>query len=146
MSSCHAAPGDYVPGPYQVSFSAGQPSATLSIQTENDNIAELTEYFKVMIVSTSKPDLVNIGDPDTSYVTIVDNDCEFVLNKPLTCSLTLISPLIIPFSAITCSKAPRNATVTEGEVANLTIVCSGSYDFEFTLDLDTMDGSAVGEC
>ena len=47
---------------------------------------------------------------------------------------------------ITCSKAPRNATVTEGELANLTIVCSGSYDFDFTLDLDTMDGSAVGEC
>ena len=79
MSSCHAAPGDYVPGPYQVSFSAGQRSATLSIQTENDDIAELSEYFKVMIVSTSEPDRVDIGDPDTSYVAIEDNDCEFVL-------------------------------------------------------------------
>ena len=88
---CHAAPGDYVPGPYQVSFSAGQPSATLSIQTENDNIAELSEYFKVMIVSISKPDLVVIGDPDTSYVTIEDNDGEFVLDNALTCSSPSIS-------------------------------------------------------
>ena len=97
MSSCHAAPGDYVPGPYQVSFSAGQPSATLSIQTENDDIEELTEYFKVMIVSTSEPDQVDIGDPDTSYVTIVDNDGEFVLNKPLKCSLPFVSLLDISF-------------------------------------------------
>ena len=88
---CHAASGDYVPGPYQVSFSAGQPSATLSIQTENDNIAELSEYFKVMIVSTSKPDLVVVGDPDTSYVTIEDNDGEFVLDNALTCSSPSIS-------------------------------------------------------
>ena len=91
MSSCHAAPGDYVPGPYQVSFSAGQPSATLSIQTENDDIAEMSEYFKVMIVSTSEPDRVDIGDPDTSYVTIEDNDGEFVLDKALTCSFPYIT-------------------------------------------------------
>ena len=97
MSSCHAAPGDYVPGPYQVSFSAGQPSATLSIQTENDDIAELSEYFKVMIVSTSEPDRVAIGDPDTSYVTIEDNDGEFVLDKALTCSSPLTSLLCNSF-------------------------------------------------
>ena len=53
---------------------------------------------------------------------------------------------IIPSLVITCSKAPENATVTEGEIANLTIVCSGGYQFDFTLFLDTMDGSAVGEC
>ena len=93
MSYCHAAPGDYVPGPYQVSFSAGQPSATVSIRTENDNIAELSEYFEVMIVSTSKPDRVDIGDPDTSYVTVVDNDGEFVSNKALACSKPFISLL-----------------------------------------------------
>ena len=48
-------------------------------------------------------------------------------------------------SVITCSKAPENATVTEGGVARLTVVCSGQYEFDFTLFLDTMDGSAVGE-
>ena len=48
--------------------------------------------------------------------------------------------------AITCSKAPENATVTEGGVAGLSVVCSGEYEFDFTLFLDTMDGSAVGEC
>ena len=44
-----------------------------------------------------------------------------------------------------CSKAPRNATVTEGGVAVLTVECSGEYDFDFTLSLNNMDGSAVGE-
>ena len=47
---------------------------------------------------------------------------------------------------IECSKAPQNATVTEGEVANLTIECSGEYEFDFTLELNNMDDSAVGEC
>ena len=45
-----------------------------------------------------------------------------------------------------CSKAPQNATVTEGEVASLTVECSGDYEFDFTLTLNSMDGSAVGEC
>ena len=52
----------------------------------------------------------------------------------------------LPFVVITCSKAPENATVTEGEVASLTVVCSGDYEFNFTLALTHMDGSAVGEC
>ena len=125
----------------------GQPSATLSIQTENDDISELSEYFKVMIVSISEPDRVVIGDPDTSYVTIEDNDGEFVLNNALTCSSPFditIELFLLP--VITCSKAPENDTVTEGGVAGLTVECSGPYDFDFTLFLDTMDGSAVGEC
>ena len=36
--------------------------------------------------------------------------------------------------------------MTEGGVAGLTVECSGQYEFDFTLFLDTMDGSAVGEC
>ena len=51
----------------------------------------------MMIVSTSEPDLVDIGDLDTSYVTIVDNDGEFVLNKPHTCSKPSISLLDYSF-------------------------------------------------
>ena len=110
---CHAAPGDYVPELYQVSFSAGQPSATLSIQTENDNIAELSENFKVMIVSTSKPDLVAIGDPDTTYVTIEDNDGEFVMNTPLTCSSTFDTVLLLNYSYFQSLLAVKHQTMQQ---------------------------------
>ena len=48
------------------------------------------------------------------------------------------------FVVIVCSKA-QNVIVTEGEVGVLTVVCSGEYEFDFTLFLNTMDGSAIGE-
>ena len=50
------------------------------------------------------------------------------------------------YLVITCSKTSGNTTITEGDVAGLTVECSGGYQFDFTLFLDTMDGSAVGEC
>ena len=62
-------------GPYTVTFLAGEKTAILMVTTEDDSIAELTEIFKVMITSTSEPSIV-IADPDTSYVTILDNDGE----------------------------------------------------------------------
>ena len=74
--SLYTAPGDYVGGPYSVSFTAGQASSTLSVSTLDDSIAELEEHFKVMITGSSRPSKVQIGDPDTCYVTIEDNDGE----------------------------------------------------------------------
>ena len=73
------APGDYTSGRYSLSFSAGQTSDMLSVQTLDDTIAELEEFFKVMITGSDRPDKVVIGDPDTCFVTIQDNDGEFVL-------------------------------------------------------------------
>ena len=46
---------------------------------------------------------------------------------------------------INCSKASRSANVNEGSRAQITVNCSGQYEFDFTLFLDTTDGSAVGE-
>ena len=63
-------------GPYTVMFRPGQRTAILMVTTVNDSIAELAESFKVRITSTSTPDKIIVGDPDTSYVTIVDNDGE----------------------------------------------------------------------
>ena len=72
-------PGDYEVGPYTVTFTAGQASATLPVPTENDSIAELSEYFQVMITSTSTG-MVIVGDPDTSFVTIEDDDGEMCMH------------------------------------------------------------------
>ena len=57
-----------------VTFTVGLDSATVMVPTVDDSTLELTEYFKVMITSTDRPDKVQPGDPDTSYITILDND------------------------------------------------------------------------
>ena len=79
LCSICTAPGDYTSGGYSLSFTAGQTSSILSVSTLDDTIAELEEYFKVMITRSSRPDKVIIGDPKTCFVTIQDNDGEFVL-------------------------------------------------------------------
>ena len=65
---------DYTPGPYTVSFGAGQQNATLMVSTLDDNTTELSEYFKVVINSTSQPSVVEIGSSNITIVTIEDND------------------------------------------------------------------------
>ena len=67
------ADSDYTPGPYNVSFTSGQASATLFVSTTNDVAVEPSQYFKVMISSVDKPNIVGIGTPNTSFVTIEDN-------------------------------------------------------------------------
>ena len=59
-----------------MTFKPGQRTATLMVATVMDSVAELNESFAVRITSTSTPDVIVVGDPDTSYVTIVDNDSE----------------------------------------------------------------------
>ena len=57
-----------------MTFVAGQASAILMVSTTDDNITEMPEYFKLMIVSISMPSVVKPGDPNTSYITIQDNE------------------------------------------------------------------------
>ena len=57
-----------------MTFTAGQMSATLMVSTTDDNTTELSEYFKVMIISTDQPSVVEIGPYDMALVTIEDND------------------------------------------------------------------------
>ena len=43
---------------------------------------------------------------------------------------------------------PQNYTVTEGDLVNITLVAMsppGGYEFDFTVTLQAMKGSAVGE-
>ena len=65
---------DYTPGPYTVSFTAGQLYATLMVSTTDDNTTELSEYFKVVIASTDQQGLVVISSPNVSVITIEDNE------------------------------------------------------------------------
>ena len=75
FSPSHSTAGDdYTPGPYYVTFNAGQTSAILMVPTMDDDTTELSEYFKVLIISTDQPSAVEIGSPSVSFVTIEDND------------------------------------------------------------------------
>ena len=65
---------DYTAGPYTVTFTAGQMNATLMVPTMDDNITELSEYFRVAIISTDQPSAVEIAAPNTTFITIEDND------------------------------------------------------------------------
>ena len=57
-----------------MSFTAGQMYATLMVPTLDDNTTELSEYFKVLITSADQPSVVEIGSPNTSLISIQDND------------------------------------------------------------------------
>ena len=57
-----------------MTFNAGQPSAILTVSSIDDNTAELLEYLTLMITSVDRPDVVEIGSPNTSVITIEDND------------------------------------------------------------------------
>ena len=46
----------------------------LFINTSSDDVAELTEQFKVMIEVPDSVTMVMAGDPDTAVVTITDDD------------------------------------------------------------------------
>ena len=77
LCSICTAPGDYASGGYSLSFSAGQTSGMLSVQTSDDTIAECDEFFKVMITGSDQQK-VKIGGQDTRFATIVDNDGEII--------------------------------------------------------------------
>ena len=52
-------------------------------------------------------------------------------------------------AAIQVRFAPQNYTVTEGGTVNITLQVvppSDGYDFNFTVTLQYMSGSAIGEC
>ncbi len=72
--SLSTAGNDFATGPYTVTFTAGQMSTTLMVSTMDDSTTELSEYFRVMIISTDQPSAVEIGLSHVSSITIEDND------------------------------------------------------------------------
>ena len=144
----YTAPGDYMSGPYTVTFLAGERTAILMVTTEDDSIAELTEIFKVMITSTSEPSIV-VGDPDTSYVTILDNDGEYFIRIFEDYFMKVMiwfvhNSILFPNHAeLTCSFSQATHSVTEGDSVSITIMTSSAeFTFPFTVTLSYMDGSA----
>ena len=72
----YTAPNDYTPGGYSLFFSGSQKSAILSVDTVAYPIAECDKSFQAKITNSSRPEKVNIVDPDTCDVVIEDSDGE----------------------------------------------------------------------
>lgn len=60
-----------------MTFTPGQQYAYLTVSPVDDDTAELIEYFTLMIISVDRPEVVAIGSPNTSVITIADNDGVF---------------------------------------------------------------------
>jgi len=67
---------DYDSGPYNVTFPTGVTTVPFNVSINNDNIYEGDENFTVTIDSSSLPDGVTRGDPGSTTVTIVNDDCK----------------------------------------------------------------------
>ena len=65
---------DYTPGPYTVTFTAGQLYATLMVSTMDDNTTELSENFVVVFTSTDRSSVVEIVSPNMASITIEDDE------------------------------------------------------------------------
>ena len=71
---------DYDSRPYNVTFPAGQTTATFDVPINDDNILEGNENFMLTINSSSLLTDVTRGDPGQATVTIMDNDRKLLLS------------------------------------------------------------------
>ena len=69
---------DYNAGLYTVTIGAGEYGVTFSISITDDNIYEDSEIFNLTIYESSLPNGITSGVPNTTIVTILDNDCKWL--------------------------------------------------------------------
>ena len=67
---------DYDSGPYTVTFTAGQTSASFDVAINDDSLFENNERFRLAINQSSLPSQVTTGNPGQATVTVSDNDGE----------------------------------------------------------------------
>ena len=65
---------DYDSGPYSVTFTAGDTTASVNVSINDDNILENVEDFMVTIMTGPLPVGVTRGNPGSATVNILDND------------------------------------------------------------------------
>jgi len=88
---------DYNSGPYSVTFTAGQTSASFDVAINDDNILELSEDFTVTITTGTLPDGVTRDGDGQAIVVIMDDEGVHLLES---LRVMLIS---VHFIYITCS-------------------------------------------
>ena len=118
-----AAGQDYTGGSYTATFLAGQTTASVSIPITNDTTAEPTEDFSAVLTipATAASQGITKGAADTATISILDEDTvEVVFN-------------------------PTQYTVNEGDgVVTLTLNADKNASFDYTVQVETQDGTATG--
>ena len=115
---------DYTGGSYNVTFLAGQTTASVSIPITNDTTAELTEDFSAVLTipATAASQGITKGATDTATIDITDDD-----------------PVEVVFN-------PTQYTVNESDsVVTLTLNADKPASFDYTLEVETQDGTATGK-
>ena len=118
---------DYTGGSYTATFLAGQTTTSVSIPITDDTTAELTEDFSAVLTipATAASHGITKGAADTATIDITDDD-----------------PVEVVFN-------PTQYTVNEGDgVVTLTLNADKPASFEYTVEVETQDGTANGnwEC
>ena len=128
-TQCHiftfvaAAGEDYTGGSYTATFHAGATTASVSIPITDDTIAELTENFSAVlnISAAATSQGITKGATDIATIDILDND-----------------PVEVVFN-------PTQYGVNEGDgVVTLTLNADKPASFEYTVEVQTQDGTATG--
>ena len=119
-----AAGQDYTGGSYTATFLAGQTTASVSIPIINNTTAEPTEDFSAVLTipATAASQNITKGAADTATISITDDDTvEVVFN-------------------------PTQYSVNEGDgVVTLTLNADKPASFEYTVEVETQDGTATGK-
>ncbi len=118
---------DFESGGYQTTFLAGETTASVSIPINNDTTAELIEDFSAVLTipATATSQGITKGAADTATIDITDDD-----------------PVEVVFH-------PTQYSVNEGDgVVTLTLNADKPASFEYTVEVETQDGTANGnwEC
>ena len=111
-------------GGYQATFLAGETTASVSIPITDDTTAELTEDFSAVLTIPAMAVSQGIikGAVDTATIDIIDND-----------------PVEVVFN-------PTQYSVDEGDGAvTLTLNAHNPASFEYTVEVETQDGTATGK-
>lgn len=119
-----SAGSDYFGASFTVTIPAGQTQVSQLVPIIEDVEAEGTERFQAnLAIPSASADLgVTLGDGDIAVVDILDDD-----------------GVVVQFS-------PTHYTVSEdgGEVA-LTLVANLNASFDYTVEVNTVNGAATGE-
>ena len=123
MHFCPPGGLDFQSGGYQVTFLAGQTTASVSIPVTDDTLPELTEIFSAVltILATAASQDITRGAADTATIDI-----------------TSVDPVEVVFN-------PTQYNVNEGDrVVTLTLNADKPASFEYTVNVVTQSGTANG--
>ena len=79
----HSAGMDFVALETEVNILSNETRKTVTVPLVNDDVLELSKWFQARLNLTDEQVGVVLSTPEMVNITVVDDDCEFNVNKPL---------------------------------------------------------------